>query len=829
MDSPALRPSSEDTPAMPSIQSLGIGSGLLTSELLDDIIGAERKATDLRIDTRKTELEAKISAFGAVRSKVDALRTAAAALGSASSVLPSIATSTNESVVTATANSAASAGVHTIEVSALARAHTVASIRFDDIASVIGTGTLNFRFGTTTFDGSGDYDSFTVNGAEPGGSVVIDNTNNTVTGIRDAINKANIGVKASIVNDGDGYRLVLTSAKSGAANSMEITAIEGGSPGLSALAFNADESEPGTNMSQTVAAENAVAAIDGITITRDTNKISGVIEGVTFDLLSTNVDAPAMISVGRDEQGIATRLQAFVDAFNDVKALTGELTAFDPDAKQGSLLTGDAALRGLASQLRRMMGSAVAGLGSDAIRSLVDLGVTTDQNNGYFLTFSQSRLTEALARDATAVAGLLATSKTASDSLIEFVGFGNKTEPGSYVVQITRAPARGQLLAASLAPNDFNDVKIDDDNDELSVAVNGVASGTITLTQGKYADGAAMAAEIETRINADPALLAAGALVTVAFNATDNRYEITSRQYGPDSIVAMLSVDTKTASELGFDVDDGESGRGADVEGLVNGRVATGKGQFLTVPSGPQPATAGYVNGATVTGFQSPPLSLDANNSTFSLAVNGVNSGTISLTQGNYADGAALAAEMEAKVNADAALSAAGAAVRVTYDTTRSRFVMTSTKVGAGSGITLIDVPEATTTALGLAAGGGIAGRDATTVGDAAGGIQIKVLGGPTGDRGTVALVRGVMNRIDRYLGDMLSFTGTIRGKTDSLTAQVDKLEQERAAFDDRMTALEARLRTQFAAADAIISQLNSTSQYLDQQLSALPLLNRNK
>lgn len=813
---------------MASIQSLGIGSGLLTTELLDDIIGAERRSTDLRIDRRKAELQAKVSAFGAVRGTVDALRSAASALGAAGSVLPSTASSSNPNAVTAAATSAAGAGVHSVEVTALARAHTIASVRFADITSVIGTGTLDFRFGTTTFGGGGAYGTFTPNAARPAASVTINDTNNTVTGVRDAINSANMGVRATIVNDGDGYRLVMTSTQTGANNSIELTATEGTTAGLSALSFNATQSTPGTHMSQTVVAENASAIIDGISITRDTNRISGVIDGVTFDLLSTNAGAPAIVSIAQDEKGVADRLQAFVDAFNDVKALTGELTAFDTEEKSGSLLTGDAALRGLASQLRRIMGSAVSGLGSDTVRSLVDLGITTDQNNQYYLSFARSKLTTALSRDPNAVAGLLATRKSASDSLVEFVGFGNKTEPGDYAVQVTQVATRGRLLAATLAPAQFSNIVIHPDNDEMTLSVNGVASGTISLTQGTYATGAEMASHMEARINADAALAAAGALVTVAFNATDSRYEITSRQFGSSSVVAIRSVESTAAADLGLAVADGEAGRGVDVEGRVNGLMATGRGQFLSVPSGPQPAAAGFTTGAATTSFQTPPLTLDGNNSAFTIAVNGITSNVINLTQGNYASGSALAAEMESQINSDVLLSAGAASVRVTFDDTRNRFVVTSDRLGSDSSVSFTDVPAGTATALGISVGVGVAGRNATRVGDPAGGIQLKVLGGVAGERGSVSLVRGVMNRIDRYLTDALSFSGTFRGKTASLEAQIEKLEKERVSFNTRMSALEARLRTQFAAADALISQLNNTSRYLDQQLSALPMLNRN-
>ena len=219
---------------MASIQSLGIGSGLLTSDLVEDIIGAEREATDLRLDAQRAEVDARISSFASIRSTVDQLRSATATLSGNGGLISNTTTSSNADSVTATASTSASVGVHTVEVQSLARKATLASMRYEDIDSVVGDGTLDIRFGTTTLDGDDNYDTFTENEERAAVSIEIDNSNNTLAGVRDAINDANAGITASIVNDGDGYVLVLASDSAGADNSLEVTVTEGSTAGLSA-------------------------------------------------------------------------------------------------------------------------------------------------------------------------------------------------------------------------------------------------------------------------------------------------------------------------------------------------------------------------------------------------------------------------------------------------------------------------------------------------------------------------------------------------------------------------------------------------------------------
>ena len=805
---------------MASIQSLGVGSGLLTSELVDKIIASERDATDARINARKAQIDAKVSAFGAVKNTIDALRTRAKALGDASSLLINTATSSDPAAVTATASSKAKSGVHTVKVDTLARAHTIASLRFEDITSVVGSGTLNFRFGTTALTPDGDYQSFTENPQRANVSVAIGEGNATLNGVRDAINAAGIGVSANIVNDGSGYLLVLSSEELGAANSMEINVTEGATAGLSALNFNLAASVPGTNMTQTVAAEDALVSIDGIPVTRNDNSIADVIDGLTFDLQSINEGAAAVVTVARDTAGIATRVQGFVDAFNDVRALTEELTKYDSEEKRGSLLTGDSAVRGIRAQLRRLMLTSVSGIDGATVRSLVDIGLTSDQTSKYFLTLDKTKLTAALAKDPVGVQGLLASHTSASDSLIELAGFGSKTAAGSYAVTVTRIATHGLVAGNSRGAGAYVPVTIGDGNDDLTVAIDGVSSGAIKLTHATYASGAAMAQEMQTRINADSSLKSAGVTVSVTYDASDNHYAIASTRYGAASQAAVTAIDTSTTADLGLVVRDGQAG--VDAAGSINGVAANGSGQYLAVPSGPQSAAAGFVQGAATTSFDTPPLALNATNNSFALRVDGIETGTITLAAGDYTTGAALAAEIEAKINADGALAADGASVLVTYDAAQKRLMLTSAKKGSTSSVAVISVAAGATAALGFGVSLGTPGRDAAAVADPAGGIAAMIHGGALGERGSVTLVRGIMNRIDQALNSAVSFGGLFANKQSSFDAGLQDLSDEKAKFDKRMTALETRLRTQFAAADALISRLNSTSSYLSQQLGAL-------
>ncbi len=803
---------------MASIQSLGVGSGLLTSDLVEDIISAEREATDLRLEARRAEIDARISAFGGIRSTLEQLQQAAAALSNSEDFLSSVVTSSNPGAVSATATSAAEPGIFAVEVQALARAHTLTSAQYASIDSEVGEGTLTFEFGTTTFSG-GSYDSFTANETSVAATITIDETNNSLAGLRDAINSAQIGVTASIVNDGSGFVMVLRSDATGIAQGMEITVAESGAAGLSAFAFNAGASIPGTNLTQTVAADDAIVTVDGITVQRSTNSIDEVIPGVTLDAIALNAGVPATLTLSRDTEAITARVEAFVDAFNDVKALSDELSDFDEDAGQGALLTGDSTLRGITRALQRFLSSNIDDLESASLRSLVDLGFESNQDASFFLGLDSARFTSLLASDPQGVEALLTDATRASDGFIEFTNFASSTAAGSYDVSVTQLATQGFAAGASAAGL-AGAITIDADNRTLAVTVDGVASGVLQLEEGTYADGAALAIEIRNQINADTALAEAGREVEVTFDDSTNSLRITSERFGSRSSVAITQVGADSAAELGLDLVDSASNPGVDVAGTINGAQAQGSGQFLSLGIGPAPATAGTLQGGTLDDL---PITVVGGDNTLTLTVDGTASNTVELAPATYNSGAELAQALQSAINGDPALTAADRSLTVSFDPTNNRLNLISDSTGTLSSVEITTLSAGLETATGLAVGAGTVGAAAGRSDDPAGGIQIRIRGGETGDRGTVTLVRGAMNRLSRFLDETLSSTGSLTAKVDGLSQRISDLEQEAVDFDERMDLLEARLRFQFASADALISQLNNTSQFLDQQLASLP------
>src|SRR5690606_19015362 len=102
----------------------------------------------------------------------------------------------------------------------------------------------------------------------------------SLIGLRDAINKANFGVAASIVSDGGSYKLLLTS-KSGAKNEIEITATEDpGALGLASFDFN----ETTRNLTQQQEGLDAKVRVNGLLVSRESNQIKDVVDGLEFDL-----------------------------------------------------------------------------------------------------------------------------------------------------------------------------------------------------------------------------------------------------------------------------------------------------------------------------------------------------------------------------------------------------------------------------------------------------------------------------------------------------------------------------------------------------------------
>jgi len=247
-----------------------------------------------------------------------------------------------------------------------------------------------------------------------------------------------------------------------------------------------------------------------------------------------------------------------------------------------------------------------------------------------------------------------------------------------------------------------------------------------------------------------------------------------------------------------------------------------------------QIATQGQLIGAAA-GF---PLDIDDDNDALTIKVDGVTSNSISLTQGTYASGADLAAELQARINGDAALAAAGAKVTVEFNT--DHFEITSDRYGSASTVEITAIDTNTTAELGFSVATGTGGVDVAgtiagvaatgsgqiltgAAGSDAEGLKIEIRGGATGDRGTVDFSQGIAYQLNTMITNFLEADGSLDSRTDGIQDRIDDIDDQREALDFRMELLEARYRAQFNALDGLLAQLQTTSDFLTQQLASLP------
>ncbi|MDP1717690.1 MAG: flagellar filament capping protein FliD, partial [Burkholderiales bacterium] len=507
---------------MATIQSLGIGSGLLTSELLENLVQAERVPAERRLDSQKALVDAKLSAFGEVSSAISQLNSSMKALNSVSAFNASTASSSNQNALSASASSIAGNGNYSVHIQKLAQQHTIASQSYSSINEAIGTGVLTFKFGTTDIDEFDVYQSFTANTDKPSRNVIISSSNNTLAGMRDAINEAKIGVQATIVDDGTGFRLLLTSEDAGANNSIQLTG--SGSAGMSAFNFNAVSQ----TAVQTQAAQNAQFTVNGLAVTRSDNLVVGVIPGVTLNLKETT-NGPVNLAISKDPAALLEKMQTFVDSYNQLKKLGDTLTAFNVDAGengQGSLLTGDTALRRMMSEINTTLRSFNTTLD---VRSLAEVGISTDQFSDYQLKLDATKFRTAFTANPSAVTSLFAANGVSSDSQVEFIRAGAQTKAGEFAVEITRMATTGRYEGVSVPALGSGNIAIDSSNKMFTVRLNS-SEASINLTEGNYATGEELAEEIQRQVNSNAEVLNAEDTITVSFNASENRFEMASNR-----------------------------------------------------------------------------------------------------------------------------------------------------------------------------------------------------------------------------------------------------------------------------------------------------------
>jgi flagellar hook-associated protein 2 len=352
--------------------------------LVSQLMAIEREPID-KLEKKVTNTEAKISSFGTLKSLVSTLQSSLTALTSQFSAYA--AASSDSTVFTASADSDAVNGSYTLSVSSLARAQSLVATGQTSSTAAITTGpsTMTFVVGGTATD-------------------VTIAAGATLEDIRSAINAADIGVSATIVNDGSGapYRLALSASETGTANAISsITIQAGGDTALNGLlAFNPTSNPPGTaTLTQAVAAANANFMVNGIPITSSTNTVADAIQGVTLTLKNTTTSAT--LTVNRDTDAIIKAASSFVENYNALVSQLKSRSAYAANGGTAPVLSGDGTVRMMLDQLRGILSTAATG---GTLSYLAEVGISVQADSS--LKLDSAKLTSAMADDYADVSNL---------------------------------------------------------------------------------------------------------------------------------------------------------------------------------------------------------------------------------------------------------------------------------------------------------------------------------------------------------------------------------------------------------------------------------------
>jgi flagellar hook-associated protein 2 len=423
--------------------------------------------------------------------------------------------------------------------------------------------------------------SFEQDANQLSGSIVIDSTNNSLQGIRDAINKGNFGVTATIVSDGSAVpnHLVLTSSKTGATSSFKIgvAATGGGAGDADIEALLAYDPAGVQNLKQNTAAQSTLLNVNGIPVTSTTNTVPGAIQGVT---LTIGAVGKATLNVSQDTNSVKNAVGAFVKAYNDLNKSIKEVSGYDPDTKKGGPLLGDATVQALQSQLRKQLTVGITGL-TGGLTNLSQVGISFQKDGT--LALDQAKLGKAITSNFNDIAGLFAAVGKASDSLVSFSSSTSATKPGDYALNVTQLATQGTLTSAAvvgptttIAAGTTWSVTL---NQTDPVTAN--RTNNVTLAAGDYTP-AQLATLIQSAINGVSNFSGNDLAVSAKVN-DDGTLSVSSAKYGSVSKIAISSV-SGTASTDVFGA--AAAVDGLDIAGTIGGQVATGSGQILTGATG---------------------------------------------------------------------------------------------------------------------------------------------------------------------------------------------------------------------------------------------------
>ena len=347
------------------VNALGAGSGVDTQALAKNLVEATRAPAKALIDEKIAKSEARISGYGVIKYSLNALKTAYAGLNDLTEFTSLQASNTQPSAFGVVASASAAAGNYQVNVKAVAQGQRVVSD--------------GFALSTTALNGGSAFDlSLSVNG---GTTQTLNVTIDTPAGVVSAINASGTGLTAQLIQTSGAtpWKIVI-SGPEGSEQDFTLSSASAVSLGLPA---------DNTSSNWLQSAQDAELEVNGVAVTRSTNTITDVVDGLTFNLYAPTTSStvggittytPARIDLARDTSGITAKVEALVKAYNELEENLTILGDRDSEVEEfGGALANDSFLRSVRTQVRSLLISDSSAPGT-TIKAARDVGLSFDRN-----------------------------------------------------------------------------------------------------------------------------------------------------------------------------------------------------------------------------------------------------------------------------------------------------------------------------------------------------------------------------------------------------------------------------------------------------------------
>jgi flagellar hook-associated protein 2 len=766
---------------MPSTFSVeGINSGLNTAEIIDAILAFERRNISY-LEEEQTEKTNTITTLKALQAKFLALHTSLIKLTKTSTFQASTVSVSDETILTATTKGQVGTGSYDIQVLSLARNHQLASQGFDDesLAS-FGTGTISIAVG----DGSAK-------------TITIDATNNSLIGIKKAINDADAGVFATIINDGSSskpYRLLITADKTGVDNQISITSNLTGGNNLDFASASFDAPEPLT-MSSGSTSQITLGA--SASYTGAENKI------YTFTVAGTGSQ-----TVGTDSITIN-----WTDGTNS-----------------GSIVVNQADME-----------VALTGTGADGLTLSFSAGTLTAGDTFQVATFAPVMQEASDAKISIGSSGspIIVTSDTNQfNNLIGGLSVTvlHETASGQSVTVSTEADITGIKNAINEFISRFNEVNdfIDDQNTyNQETGETGVLFGDYTLQMMQNSLRGILASTVDGIEGKYNNLYAIGIRTTATGTLSivnSSRLEEALQDHLNDVIKLFTTAGTSSSNYIEFISSTSDTKPGEDYEVDIT-----------------QAATKGHFQGSGIADPAVTPLTLDSTNNRLKFIVDGLTSEEIVLTAKTYNSADELVTEIQNKIDSDNNIGGRGLTVQwIDSGTGTGYLYLESSTYGSNSKVQVVtSIANSAYTVLGLATGVSYTGQDVagTINGEPAEGkgqiltgkddnntttgLKLRITLTPSqvvsGAEGTITISKGVAAKLADVI-DSLTKTGEglFDRRISSYQKQIDSLQERIDDFEERLALRRESLYKKFYEMEIALGQLNAQGQFLSNQLMGI-------